>query len=78
MLHCCREISILKMHVLRNIKQRAFFAPGVRWYSAVEEERFIVPEEILLEDLRHHEAVLYLAGPAQSLYCTVLFCTVLY
>ena len=38
-------------------------SPGIRRYSAVEEEWLVVPEKVFLEDLGHHEAVLHLAGP---------------
>ena len=38
-------------------------SPGVGRHSAVEQEGLVIPEEILLEDLGHHEAVLHLPGP---------------
>ena len=38
-------------------------SPGVGRHAAVEQEGLVIPEEILLEHLGHHEAVLHLPGP---------------
>ena len=38
-------------------------SPGVGRHSAVEQEGLVIPEEIFLEDLGHHEAVLHLTRP---------------
>ena len=38
-------------------------SPGVGRHSAVEQEGLVIPEEIFLEHLGHHEAVLHLPGP---------------
>ena len=38
-------------------------SPGVGRHSAVEQEGLVIPEEILLEYLGHHEAVLHLTRP---------------
>ena len=38
-------------------------SPGVGRHPAIEQEGLVVPEEVFLEHLGHHEAVLHLAGP---------------
>ena len=38
-------------------------SPGVGWHSAVEQEGLVIPEEIFLEHLGHHETVLHLPCP---------------
>ena len=38
-------------------------SPGVGRHTAVEQEGLVIPEEIFLEHLGHHETVLHLPGP---------------